>query len=202
MTNTPPTRFSLIGRLHDATDSDAWNEFVEIYQPMIQRIVQKRGLQYADAAEVTQEVLGRVAVAISGWDPDPSKGSFRGWLYRMTRNLTIDHLRRRKNQPKYRDSDSNFDINQIAKPTDDESREFQLEYERQLFNWAAGKVQSSFKPVNWQAFWLTTVENLSIDDVAKKLEMSKGKIYVARSRVMAKIAGVIQERVQEKGSEI
>lgn len=198
MTNTPPTRFSLIGRLHDATDSEAWNEFVEIYQPMIQRIVQKRGLQYADAAEVTQEVLGRVATAINSWDPDPDKGSFRGWLYRMTRNLTIDHLRRGQNQNKHRNQDSNFDIGQIPEPTEDESREFKNEYERQLFNWAAGQVQSSFKPLNWQAFWLTTIENVSIVEAASRLDMSKGKIYVARSRVMAKIAAVIQERVQEE----
>ncbi|MFK7766004.1 MAG: RNA polymerase sigma factor [Mariniblastus sp.] len=197
MTQPPETRISLIGRLHDPTDSAAWSEFVEIYQPMIQRIVQRRGLQYADAAEVTQDVLARVSRAVVGWDPDPDKGSFRGWLYRMTRNLTVDHIRRNKSPNMKRDSDSHFDLNQIAEPTADESQEFQVEYERQLFNWAAANVQSSFKPENWQAFWMTTVEGKSIDETAQKLELQRGAIYVARSRVMAKIALVIRERLQQ-----
>jgi RNA polymerase sigma-70 factor (ECF subfamily) len=183
--------------LHDPTDSEAWSEFVQIYQPMIQRIVQKRGLQYADAAEVTQEVLGRVAKAIDRWDPDPAKGSFRGWLYRMTRNLTIDHLRRNKSPYMKRDSDTNFDLQQIPEPQEEELREFQVEYERQLFNWAATKVQSLFKPKNWQAFWLTTIDGLTIDAAAEKLKMPKGQIYVARSRVMAKISDVIKRRMED-----
>ena len=196
MTQPPKTRFSLIGRLHDATDSDAWTEVVQIYQPMIQRIAQRRGLQYADAAEVTQEVLARIANSIKRWNPDPGKGSFRGWLYRMTRNLTIDHIRKNKSQTRG-NLEAHFDLNQIADPNDEDSREFQIEYERQLFNWAAAQVQSSFKPLNWNGFWLTTVEGVAIDEAAKRLKVSKGSIYVARSRVMAKIGEVIQERMEE-----
>lgn len=197
MQQPPETRISLIGRLHDATDSEAWSEFVEIYQPMIHRIVQRRGLQYADAAEVTQDVLGRVSKAVANWNPDPDKGTFRGWLYRMTRNLTIDHVRRNKSPHMKRDSDTQFDLSQIAEPTADESREFLAEYERQLFNWAAAQVQSSFKHENWQAFWLSTVDGISIQETSQQLGIPKGAIYVARSRVMAKIASVIRERIQE-----
>ena len=197
MTQPPKTRFSLIGRLHDPTDSEAWAEFVQIYQPMIQRIAQRRGLQYADAAEVTQDVLARIANSIHRWNPDSERGSFRGWLYRMTRNLTIDHIRRNKSQNNG-GLEAHFDINQIAEPSEQDSREFQIEYERQLFNWAAAQVQSSFKPLNWPAFWLTTVDGVSIDTAARRLKIPKGKIYVARSRVMARIAEVIRERLQEK----
>lgn len=197
MNHSQQTRLSLIGRLHDPADSEAWNEFVQIYQPMILRIVQKRNLQYADAVEVTQEVLGRVAKAISGWDPDPHKGSFRGWLYRITRNLTIDHLRRQRNQPVLRANDSDFEIDQVADPQPNEADEFQKEYERQLFNWAATKVQPAFKQENWRAFWLTTIENKTVEQVSTELKMAKGQVYVARSRVMSKIAAVIRSRMED-----
>ena len=94
MNNSPDTRFSLIGRLADADNADAWNEFAQIYQPLIFRIARQRGLQHADASEVTQDVLTRVAKAVDGWDPDRSKGTFRGWLYRITRNVSVDYLRK------------------------------------------------------------------------------------------------------------
>ena len=190
----PETRLSLIGRLHDKSDGGAWTEFAQTYEPLIFAVARKRGLQHADAAEVTQDVLNRVANSIDTWEPDPSKGTFRGWLYRVTRNLTIDHLRRNRRWHAARELDA---IDQIPNPTDEESREFRMEYERQLFKWAAGEVRSSFQQDNWQAFWLTSVEGQSIGQVSKQLGITRGKVYVARSRVMNRIAKVINEKLQE-----
>ncbi len=192
--DSPDTRLSLIGRLHDVRDRDAWTEFVQIYEPLILAVARKRGLQHADAAEVSQDVLNRVANSIDRWEPDPSKGTFRGWLYRVTRNLTIDHLRRNRRWHSVSELDA---IDQIPSPTDEESRELREEYERQLFKWAAGKVRPSFQEDNWQAFWLTSVEGQSIDEVSEQLGISRGKVYVARSRVMHRIATIINERLQE-----
>ena len=195
--DSPETRLSLIGRLHDKDDGDAWTEFVQTYEPLILSVACKRGLQYADAAEVTQDVLNRVANSIEKWDPDPDKGTFRGWLYRVTRNLTIDHLRRNK---RWRSIGLPEEIEKIPNPSEDESREFRLEYERQLFKWAAGKVKPSFQGDNWQAFWLSAVEGEPIDKVSKQLGISRGKVYVARSRVMTRIASVINEKLEETSS--
>ena len=60
-----------------------------------------------------------------------------------------------------------------------------------------GEVKAAFKPDNWQAFWLTAVENKSVQDVAEQLNLPRSKVYVARSRVMARIAKVIQQRLEE-----
>ena len=194
MNEAPETRLSLIARLHQSNDGDAWSEFVRIYEPLILAIAQRRGLQHADASEVTQEVLKRVADSIENWDPNPQKGAFRGWLYRVTRNLTIDYLRHHR---RWRDRVQISDLEEITSPSEDESQEFRLEFERQLFNLAATEVKSAFKPENWQAFWLTAVQNKSVEEVARQLNLPRSKVYVARSRVMARIAKVIQQRLDE-----
>lgn len=194
MNESPETRLSLIARLHRSGDGDAWEEFVRTYEPLILSIAQRRGLQYADAAEVAQEVLRRVADSIHRWDPDPKKGAFRGWLYRVTRNLTIDYLRHHR---RWRNREHVPNLEDLATPSESDSREFRLEFERQLFHWAAGDVKAAFKPVNWRAFWLTAVENKSVEDVAQQLNLPRSKVYVARSRVMARIAKVIQQRLEE-----
>ena len=72
MSQPPTTRASLILRLRHPDDAAAWEEFVAIYQPLIFRLAKSRGLQDADAFDVAQEVLARVAGAINRWDPDPS----------------------------------------------------------------------------------------------------------------------------------
>ncbi|MFT5301729.1 MAG: RNA polymerase sigma factor (sigma-70 family) [Mariniblastus sp.] len=187
MSEQPKTRLSLILRLRHTDDATAWQEFVEIYQPLIFRLARAKGLQEADALDTTQEVMTRVAKAINGFDPSPERGSFRGWISRITRNLVIELLRSRKRRPLTSDDSS---IAQMINATPESSAEtelFDLEHERQVFAWAAEKVRHSFKPKSWQAFWMTAVANRSIDDVAAELEISKGAIYIARSRVMAKL---------------
>ncbi len=59
-----PTPPSLVMRLRDHSDSKAWTEFVDVYSPLIYNYCRWRELQSSDAADVTQEVLLRVAKAI------------------------------------------------------------------------------------------------------------------------------------------
>ncbi len=192
--SSPETRFSLIGRLRNHDDEEAWNDFVQLYQPLIFRIARRRGLQHADAAEVTQEVLGRVAGAVDRWQPDPGKGSFRGWLYRITRNLTIDHLRRDNGRPVNLESENGRALEAIAESDDEQDREFENEYRRSLFALAAARVKGEFQPRTWQAFWRSTVEGTQVAEVANQLEMSVGAVYIARSRIMKRLSTEIEKR--------
>jgi RNA polymerase sigma-70 factor (ECF subfamily) len=79
-------------------------------------------------------------------------------------------------------------------PADDqESRLLAIEYERHLFQWAAEAVKKEFRPATWQAFWRTGVEGHKPSDVASELELSVGAVYIARSRVMARLREKIEE---------
>lgn len=197
MNHSPETRFSLIGKLTDPENVDAWQEFVELYQPLIFRIARRRGLQHADAAEVTQEVLTRVSKAVDRWQPDPGKGSFRGWLFQITRNLTIDHLRKAGRQPLNANSEIFPALAELPDQCDSSQHEFEKEYQRQLFAWAASRVQSEFKLNTWQAFWQTAVEGKTVPDVGRDLGMSAGAIYVARSRVMKRLSDEVKKRRED-----
>ena len=80
------TRASLLVRLRDPKDRAAWQQFVELYGRLVYGFVRQRGLQDADAADLTQEVFLAVAQAAGRWQYDPRQGSFRGWLYGITRH--------------------------------------------------------------------------------------------------------------------
>lgn len=188
------TRLSLIGRLGNKADQEAWFEFVEIYEPLVLNMVIQSGVQHSDAKEITQEVLTKVLISIDARDHENASGSFRGWLYRITRNMTIDFLRRskRRNQGVV-----TTDLEQVVAPTPQDSNDFHLEFERQLFRWASDKVKGTVTETNWQAFWSTTVEGEAIPHAAIRLGVSTGTIHVARSRIMSRISGMIQSRLEE-----
>ena len=188
MRNAPDTRASLLLRLQQPDDERAWQEFVEIYQPLIERLAIRYGLQSADAQDISQEVLARVAKAIPEWEHDPARGSFRGWLTRVTRNLTIEQFRTRARRPL-----TNPESGQLEQSQRDADSIFQLEQQRELFGWAARKARDQFVPTTWQAFWLTAVEQQSPSEVAEQLGLSTGAVYIARSRVMARLRELIEQ---------
>jgi RNA polymerase sigma-70 factor (ECF subfamily) len=63
--------------------------------------------------------------------------------------------------------------------------------------WVAREVRDEFQPKTWRAFWDTAVENHTIQRTASTLDMSVGAVYIARSRVMARLRTRIQEITYE-----
>src|SRR5688500_8799823 len=99
MSDTPETRASLLVRIRDPRDGGAWRQFVALYEPLIREFARKRGLQDADAADLTQTVMAAVSEAIRRLDYDPRRGTFRGWLLGVTRNQMLKLLARERRQP-------------------------------------------------------------------------------------------------------
>jgi RNA polymerase sigma-70 factor (ECF subfamily) len=188
MSSFPDTRASLIARIADAQDAVAWDEFARVYQPVVYRLARRRGLQHADAEEFVQEVMLAVARAVNGWVPDPERGRFRCWLHRIARNLMINFLTRPRHQP-WSIGGSQVQRLLEAEPAADPAatESFDIEYCRELFRWAAERVQCTVSQNTWQAFWLSTIDDIPAGDVARRLGMTLGSVYIARSRVMARL---------------
>lgn len=190
----PETHPSLLIKLRDSRNQQAWTEFLEIYEPLIARLVQRRGIQSADVGEVTQEVLLAVASSIHRWESNPERGSFRGWLATIARNLVVNFLIRQSRHPRG-SGDTEFRrwLEDQPAPDGEISALFDLERKRQTFRWAASQIQSEFKSTTWQAFWMTAVEEREVADVAAELGVTAGVVYVSRSRVMKRLREVVEE---------
>jgi RNA polymerase sigma factor (sigma-70 family) len=194
MTDSPATRQSLLVRLRDSKDGQAWAEFVAIYTPLIERLARGKGLQRADSADLAQEVFRAVAGAIDRYDPDPARGSFRGWLFRIARNLMINLLAARRVRPQATgDSDVRELIERVPAPDSAETAFFDGEYRRRLFLWAAEQVRGDFRESTWRAFWLTAVDGQGPSTTAQAVGISVGAVYIAKSRVMARLRAVIEQ---------
>lgn len=191
--SVPDTRASLILRLADPADDQAWSEFLEIYEPMLLQLSSRWGLQDADAREVVQETLLAVAGSLSNFSRADHPRAFRGWLAAITRNKLIDHLAKRSKQAAASgDSSVQQWLNEQACPTSQESL-WDFHSKQQIFGWAANQVRSQVSESTWLAFRRTAIDGDDARDVARDLNMQVGMIYVARSRVMTRLRKTVQQ---------
>jgi RNA polymerase sigma factor (sigma-70 family) len=206
LSSFPDTRASLIVKIADAQNVRAWEEFAGLYQPVVYRLARRKGFQHADAEELVQEVMLAVARAVEGWVPDPARGRFRDWLHRIARNLMLNFLTRRKHKVW---GTGNTDVERLLEDGDGRngsrgaeesalSRMYELEYRRAAFHRAAQRVREAVQEGTWQAFWLSTVDDRPIVEVARTLQTSVGSVYIARSRVMARLRAEVG-RLAESG---
>jgi len=187
------TRPSLLVRLRDAADREAWGEFVALYAPLVYTLARKRDLQDADAANVAQEVLLKVSVAIKEFEYDPNRGTFRGWFLTLARNGLHDFLARRNRQCLGSGDSATLALLEELPSQAEEEALWEREYEQRVFAWAVERVRPQFKGPTWQAFWQTAVEGKSGEEAARALGMTVGAVYVAKCRVQARLRAEIQE---------
>ncbi len=188
MPRVPDTKASLILRLPSADDAEAWQEFVSIYEPFVYRFARRGGLQDADARELVQNVMLSVAHAVGRWRPDRQRGRFRTWLFRIARNQLLDVLTKQQRSVVSRGGSAIFEmLDRAASSSGSAERQLQTEHRRELFRWAADRVRCSVKEVTWKAFWMTAVDDLDVEQVAGELGLTNGAVYIARSRVLARL---------------
>ena len=196
MAEPPKTRVTLLARLKSGRDDVAWGEFVQLYAPVIYGFARKRGLQDSDAADLMQEVLRSVARNADRMEYDPNRGTFRGWLYTVTRNKIYNFLNSQRNRPRaIGDSGARERLEAVPDRAAEPDGDWELEYQRRLSAKAMDIVRDEFQPNTWKAFWGAAVEGRPAAEVGGELGMTPGAVYVAKSRVLARLREEVQKMV-------
>jgi RNA polymerase sigma-70 factor (ECF subfamily) len=179
----PPTSPTLLGRLRLApADERAWAEFVDRYGRRIYGWARRWQLQDADAEDVTQMVLARLARRLRTFEYDRS-GSFRGWLRTLTRHAWSDFVAGRE-RPGRGSGDSQAQAAlESVEAGDDLAARIEEQFDQELLEQATMRVRLRVTPASWDAFRLTALEGRSGADAARELGMQVAAVFKARSRV-------------------
>lgn len=198
MNDSLTTRASLLLRLQDKRDEQTWREFVALYSPLIYGLARRQGLQDADAVDVTQEVLGVVARSIGRFSYDANRGSFRGWLFTLTRHELCDWHARQRSAVIGKGGQEEATDSETPEPAlDDFAEHWEQEFERHVFLRASEKVRGEVRESTWQAFWRTTAGGESGRDVAHALGMTVAAVYLAKARVLTRLRELARAIAEE-----
>ncbi len=178
-------------------DARAWQRLVFLYTPLVRWWCQRHGVQQPqDVEDLTQEVFRTVAGKLGGFTRGPP-GSFRSWLYTITRHKVGDQYRRQRDQPQaVGGSDAQAQLANLPDTAPDSAAEAEDATERTLLvRRALDLVRPEFRPQTWQAAWLVVVDGRSPADTAAELGLSNGAVRTAKSRVLARLRRILAELV-------
>lgn len=193
MHDLPDSSESLILRVRDPADAEAWARFVAIYRPVVYRLARSRGLQDVDAQDLAQQVLVLVARSVDRWEPGEGMPPFRAWLLRIARNEILKALTRRRPDVAAGSTSVQELLGQVPGRDVDVMSELLLESRLEAFRWAANEIRCDFTETTWTMFWETAVEGQAAADVASRLGRSTGAVYIARCRVMQRLKEKVYE---------
>jgi RNA polymerase sigma-70 factor (ECF subfamily) len=180
------TSSSLLHRLRQPGDTNAWNRFFELYHPLLTAWAEKwgrrRGLSDSDIDDLIGEVFLVLVKKLPAFTYDPAK-PFRGWLHHLVQNIGCDLLRRRNRLPA-----TGQDLALLEVADEESSRLFEeQDYRRNLVEQALPIIQRDFAPSTWQAFWAHVKETTPAAEVARRLGISVEAVYAARYRVLRRL---------------
>jgi RNA polymerase sigma factor (sigma-70 family) len=195
--NPPRTSATLLGRLrHDVADPEAWAEFVNRYGPLLYQWCRHWRLQEADAQDVAQIVLAKLAAKLPTFQYDPNQ-SFRAYVKTLARYAWCDVLASRQ-QPGAGGSGDSVVLellDTVEAREDLESRVAEAFY-RELLDEAMARIRLRVEPRTWEAFRLTTLEGLTGAEAAERAGMEVATVYKAKSKVQ-KMLKEETRRIQE-----
>jgi RNA polymerase sigma-70 factor (ECF subfamily) len=175
------TSVSLLGRLRQPEDQEAWRRFVHLYSPLLYYWARGVKLPAADAADLVQEVLLVVVEKMPEFAYDPGR-SFRGWLRTIALNKWRQRCRRFTTAPPLEDAE--LDALAQGNGTDFFAEQ---EYRQWLVRQALTIMQAEFEPTTWKACWEVVVEDRPAAEVAAELQVSLDVVYGAKSRVLRRL---------------
>jgi RNA polymerase sigma factor (sigma-70 family) len=192
---TSITSVSLLLRLGlHPSDQAAWEEFVDRYGAKIYSWCRAWGLQDADAQDVTQAVLTKLAVQLRRFTYDPSQ-RFHGWLRTLVKNACRDCMadRRRTIGAVARGQDDRADLIHTIEAREDLACRLEAEFDLELLEEAERRVRRRIAPHTWEAYRLTAIEGLSCADAACRLGMKVAAVFVSRSHVTKQLQGEVRD---------
>jgi RNA polymerase sigma-70 factor (ECF subfamily) len=182
------TSSSLIDRVK-ADEAGAWDRLVSLYAPLVYHWCRRWSLREEDVADVFQEVFKALVVHIAGFRREREGDTFRGWLWRISRNKALDHFRKHGREAEGAGgSEAWMRLSQVPAPPAAEPQDpAEAEAMRRLFLRGLDLIRDEFEERTWQAFWHTAVEGRAPRVVALELSMTSGAVRVAKSRVLQRL---------------
>ncbi|MBN9522832.1 sigma-70 family RNA polymerase sigma factor [bacterium] len=179
------TSTTLLARVRELGDADAWGRFVRVYSPLLYSWARQMGLRHEDAVDLVQDVFAVLVQKLPTFDYD-THGRFRGWLWTVTRRRWVE--RRRRARLPLDPARDPAELPDADDPPDTGVGVEEAEFRAHLLRNVLPTLRGNFHASTWQAFWKHVVEGRPAAAVAAEEGVSVAAVYKAKLRVTAHLS--------------
>lgn len=181
------TSVSFLNSLQADGDSRTWQEFVELYTPLIRIWLGGQNVRDQERDDVTQEVISVVLRRLPEFRRQRT-GSFRNWLKRITINCWRNYRRKHlKRMAPVGGTEFGQVMNELADPDSQMSRQWDEQHDQYVLQRLLEKIRPGVRESTWAAFQAVTMDGKTPEQAAEELGVTTNAIYVAKSRVLAQL---------------
>jgi RNA polymerase sigma-70 factor (ECF subfamily) len=182
------TSATLLERLRDARDADAWARLVELYAPLIRGWAERLNVRGADADDLIQEVMAVVVRRFPEFVHPEKPGAFRGWLRAIAANCARTMWKGRKVHPTAPGgTDFGSYLARLEDPADDFARAWEREHDLHVTRKLLDRIRGDFESRTWEMFARFVLDGLSAEEVAAETGTTPNAVYIAKSRVLSRL---------------
>src|SRR6516162_303996 len=186
------TRQSLLLRAQTG-EENAWKDLTDLYRPLIIGWLNRQGVPARDLDDLSQDILLSVVQHLPTFQHSGRRGAFRSWLRTIVCSRTTDYWRAADPAGQASGgSGATAALEQLADPDSDLNRQWDEEHDRYVLDCLLDLMEEEFEPTTLQAFRRLALEGVSGTEVAGELGVSVAAVYVAKSRVLARIRQVAE----------
>ncbi len=193
---TVSTHVTLLKRLADGEDPAAWRDFYERYGELIRGFAVRQGLQAADCDDVVQETLMALTKSMPQFRYEPAKGKFRSYLKTVVLHTIFRRSRQKHGEVALEDVEAA--VGKAADDTDTDAR-WEAEWRRYHVRTAMRTIEAEFNEQDRASFDAYAVAARDARETAESLGLSVDQVYQAKSRILRRLAQLVEEQVREEG---
>lgn len=182
------TRPSLLKRVKNRADQRAWDEFFRLYWPLLVGFARSRGLERADAEDVAQDCMNKLAQALRSFDYNRDKGTFKNYLYTLISRQISNKMRARKLKQART-------AQLLALRADEDKSDWEHQWLRRHFQFGLEAVEGEFSELTIACFKLHTIQGWPVSKITETLSVTANQVYLAKSRVTARLRAKMAELI-------
>lgn len=188
------TRKSLLLRVRDSDDEQAWNDFVAFYENFIYHILYCMNVSSADVDDLVQDILVKLWKNLQTYDQE--KGRFRTWLTHVVRNTAYNYFNAVKVKRKLLEPGHPFAESMCSMPVTDLEKMIEAEWANYITSYALNRLDRFFSGKAIQVFSMS-LDGRSVDEIAKELNLTRDSVYTLKNRVKARFIREVRALVLE-----
>ncbi len=191
------TRRTLIQRVHDQYDENAWEEFAQVYSRYIYAVIRNMNITAYDAEEIHQQVMVKLWKHLPNLDLDQIR-RFRSYLGTITKNEVLQFIRSRQRRLAREEKaagDASLDyLNKIRIP--DVETIVENEWRVHLTNMALRNIENLFTE-NAMIIFRLSIDGLHASEIAEKTGMTLSTVNTLKSRVRTRFTAELEQLKQD-----